>query len=99
MKKSIEGLIVIIFLAISHAGFSQHLSLNELIKLHKNKTEINEELLYKKDFIFYDSEYDSQNQTTKLTWQNKQNKDEYFIKECSKLFMNECNQVTYMTSN
>lgn len=99
MKKLINVLIVIIFCVISLAGFSQHLSLNELIKLHKNKTEINEELLYKKGFIFYDSEYDSQNQTTKLTWQNKQNKDEYFIKECSKLFINECDQVTYITSN
>ena len=86
---------------VNYTGFSQHLSYNDLLSLYKNNTEQNEELLNKKGFVFMNSEKDDKTKSDIITWLFKKPgrsddfSNEYFIKECSSLFMNHCENITY----
>lgn len=86
---------------VNYSGNSQHLSYNDLLSLYKNNTEQSEELFNKKGFVFKNSEKDGETKSDIITWFFKKPgsrddfSNEYFFKECSSLFMNHCEKVSY----
>ena len=93
-------LFLIIFLT-SYSGYSQHLSFNDLLSLYKNNTEQNEELLNKKGFTYKNSEKNDEIKSDIITWlfkkpgKSDEFSNEYFTKECSSVFMNNCEKISY----
>ena len=99
MKINQKILIIFICLLISQKLFSQHLTFNDLLNLYKSNTEKNDEILLKKGFEFTNTQNDIENKVSTLNWTYQKSKNEFFIKECSNLFLNKCGLITYMTTD
>jgi hypothetical protein len=101
IKSKITACLFFNIFLINHSGFSQHLLYNDLLSLYNNNTEENEGLLNKKGFSFQNSKKDREAETTLITWIfSKQGVDngfsnEFFTKECTSVFMNNCEKIAY----
>lgn len=100
--KPAKYIIIIFVFFTSQMCFSQHLTFQDLKNLYHENTERNSTILYEKGFVFKNSKKDI-NKLEQLLWMYNRDgsntSSEYFTKDCTNLFLNKCEKVTYMTSS
>lgn len=91
-----KNILLVAFVISIRVVSAQHLTFNDLLLIYKSNIESCDELLIQKRFVIYNSETKEKND---ITWTYKRTSSEYIIKNCSSIFFNDCDGITYMTSD
>jgi hypothetical protein len=99
---NIKYIITLCIIFIAPYCYSQHLNFQDLQILYNGNTDENSTVLYERGFVYYNSKKDP-DKSEQITWMFKKTdsntSSEYFFKNCSSLFLNKCEKITYMTTS